>query len=161
MKSLIKFVLLTLLISFSQGLFAQHKISSRVIITKDNLIPSLPHSVKINGYLGGKIDQCITNRIMVQDVERLLNIFRVREKDNFGYHAEFIGKWSTAAALAYRYQPNNLLKQKMEYATNEWIKTQPQDGYITTYKKADEFISELRSRQSSKEPYSYWPEPVS
>lgn len=92
----------------------------------------MPHAVKIEGYLGEKLDQCIHNRIMVQDVDALLDIFRIRQKDNFGFNGEFFGKWSAAAALSCRYQPNKALEQKMDKAVAEFIKTQSDDGYITT-----------------------------
>jgi len=76
-------------------------------LVKDQLTPLSPHAVKIGGYLGEKLDQCIRNRIMVQDVDTLLDIFRIRQKDNFGFNGEFFGKWSAAAALSCRYQPKN------------------------------------------------------
>jgi DUF1680 family protein len=56
-----------------------------------------------------------------------------------GFSGEFFGKWSTAAALSIRYQPNPFLQEKMEKAVEEFIKTQSSDGYITTYRKGDEF----------------------
>jgi DUF1680 family protein len=108
-------------------------------LVTDQLVPLSPNAVKIEGYVGEKLDQCIHNRIMVQDVDTLLNIFRIRQKDNFGFNGEFFGKWSAAAALSCRYQPNKVLEQKMDKAVAEFIKTRSDDGYITTYKKGDEF----------------------
>ncbi len=75
-------------------------------MVNDKFTPLMPNSIKIDGYIGEKIDQCIQNRLMVQNVESLLDIFRIREKDNYGFNGEFFGKWSTAAALSIRYQPN-------------------------------------------------------
>ncbi len=35
-------------------------------------------SVKINGYVGGRIDDCISHRVMEQDVDALVEPFRHR-----------------------------------------------------------------------------------
>ena len=123
----------------SDYLFAQNTKNNTVVLVKDKLVPLKPHALKIDGYVGSKIDQCIHNRLMVQDVESLLDIFKIRQKDNFGFNGEFFGKWSTAAALSIRYQPNQALQKKMDKAVGDLIKTQSSDGYITTYKKGDEF----------------------
>jgi uncharacterized protein len=128
------------LILFTCGIvYAQQGKNKSGITVDDKLTPSMPNSVKIDGYIGGKIDQCIHNRLMVQDVESLLDIFRIRQKDNFGFNGEFFGKWSAASALSIRYQPNQALKEEMDKAVGDLIKTQSADGYITTYKKGDEF----------------------
>jgi DUF1680 family protein len=116
--------------------FSQHSNGTGI---KDKLLPLQPAAVKIDGYLGGKIDQCIHNRLMVQNVDTLIDIFSVRQNDNFGFNGEFFGKWAAAAALAYYYQPDKDLKQKMDKATARFIGTRSADGYITTYKKGDEF----------------------
>ncbi len=108
-------------------------------MVNDRFTPLMPNSIKIDGYIGEKIDQCIQNRLMVQNVESLLDIFRIRQKDNFGFNGEFFGKWSTAAALSIRYQPNQALQEEMNKAVGDLIKTQSPDGYITTYKQGDEF----------------------
>ena len=134
-----KIILVVFILFISGILSGQNGKNNSVIMINDRLTPLMPNSIKIDGYLGEKIDQCIQNRIMVQNVEGLLDIFRIRQKDNLGFNGEFFGKWSTAAALSCRYQSNPALKQKMDKAIEELIKTQSQDGYITTYKKEDEF----------------------
>ena len=139
MKILYKFILIFCIIIMSDNLSAQNTKNNSVILVKDKLVPLKSHALKIDGYVGSKIDQCIQNRIMVQDVETLLDIFRIRQKDNFGFNGEFFGKWSTAAALSLRYQPNQVLQEKMDKAVGDLIKSQSSDGYITTYKKGDEF----------------------
>ncbi len=139
MKIINKIILVVFILFISGSLSGQHGKNSSAIVINDKLTPLMPNSIKIDGYLGEKIDQCIQNRLMVQNVESLLDIFRIRQKDNLGFNGEFFGKWSTAAALSCRYQPNPALQQKMDKAVGELIKTQSQDGYITTYKKEDEF----------------------
>lgn len=94
-------------------------------------------AVKIGGHVGEKIDQCINNRIMVQTTNDLVELFQKKTLDPGGYRGEFIGKWATAAALSYRYQPNSLLAGKMSSAMNDLINSNA-SGYITTYKTTDE-----------------------
>lgn len=139
MSSIFKLTLLFFLIFIATVLAAQNNIPKTVVLVQDKLVPLKPHALKINGYLGSKIDQCIQNRIKIQDLESLLDIFRIREKDNMGFSGEFFGKWSTAAALSIRYQPDQPLQEKMEKAVAELLKTQRPDGSITTYKKEDEY----------------------
>lgn len=38
-------------------------------------------SVKINGYVGGRIDDCILHRVMGQDVDELCGAFPSQERD--------------------------------------------------------------------------------
>lgn len=109
------------------------------ITARDRLTPTQPGTVKIEGYLGKRIDQCINHRIMVQNVDRLLSLFRIKERDPGGYQGEFIGKWLAGAALAHRYLPANELKQKMLQAARELIACRAANGYISTYKPANEF----------------------
>ena len=132
-------ILLCCIIFVSLNLSAQNRKPDAKVLIQDKLVPLKPHDIKIDGYLGKKIDQCIQNRIMVQDLESLLDIFKIKLKDNYGFNGEFFGKWSTAAALSIRYQPNQALQEKMDKAVGELINTQSPDGYITTYKKGDEF----------------------
>ena len=139
MKIISRTILVVFILFISGGLFAQHGKNKAAIVINDQLTPLMPNSIKIDGYIGEKIDQCIQNRLMVQNVESLLDIFRIREKDNFGFNGEFFGKWSAAAALSIRYQPNQALQEEMDKAVGDLVKTQSSDGYITTYKKGDEF----------------------
>lgn len=106
---------------------------------RDRLNPSAPGSVKIDGYLGKRIDQCIANRLMVQKVEPLLALFKDKTLDTGNYRGEFIGKWLAGAALGCRYQPNPALQQKMERAAAELIESRAANGYISTYKPDAEF----------------------
>ncbi len=139
MKIINRIILVVFILFISGSLFAEQGKNYPAIVFNDKLTPLLPNSIKIDGYIGEKIDQCIQNRIMVQNVESLLDIFRIRQKDNFGFNGEFFGKWSAAAALSIRYQPNQALQEEMNQAVGDLIKTQSSDGYITTYKKGDEF----------------------
>jgi hypothetical protein len=92
-------ILLGAMVTFPGTLRAQNETALDSISSRDRLRPASPGTVKIEGYLGKRIDQCIKNRIMVQDVGRLLSLFKTKERDPGGYQGEFIGKWLAGAAL--------------------------------------------------------------
>ncbi|MBN1791365.1 MAG: glycoside hydrolase family 127 protein [Bacteroidales bacterium] len=99
---------------------------------KDSL-RSLPlNHVKIQGYLGGRIDQCIGNRIMKQDYLHLIEPFRYRNEDRL-WQSEFWGKWILSAIAAYEYQKDPRLFGIIQQAVSGLIATQTPDGYIGNY----------------------------
>ncbi len=113
-------------------LLAGHVISQTVVIpaVNDQLSPLV--LVKMNGFVGNKMDASYRNRIMTQDVDRLIAPFRNRTEDHC-WQSEFWGKWFTSAVLAYRYQPGAELKKVLEKAVDGLIATQSSDGYIGNY----------------------------
>ena len=61
--------------------------------------------MQIDGFIGNRLDLCIENRLMAQDIERVVQPFRDKPDGNWGFRSEFWGKWFTGAMLAYGYQP--------------------------------------------------------
>ena len=96
----------------------------------DRLYPSL--SEKVSGFVGERLDASYLNRILAQDVNRLVSPFSNRTETSC-WQSEFWGKWFTSAVLAYRYKPELLLKKKLDEAVNGLISTQTADGYIGNY----------------------------
>lgn len=96
----------------------------------DQLYPSL--SVKVTGMVGDKLDASYQNRILVQDVDRLIAPFRNRTESSC-WQSEYWGKWFTSAVLAYRYKPTPQLKKVLDNAVDGLISTQTPDGYIGNY----------------------------
>ena len=107
--------------------------------TSDELKPLAPYSVQIEGYLGKRIDQCINNRVILQNADTLVGIFKTGTQDKNGWNGEYIGKWLSAAALASTYQPNPLLVRKMQKAANELAGAKSAEGYISSYSMEDAF----------------------
>jgi DUF1680 family protein len=103
------------------------------------LEPLSPGTVTIGGHLGHKLNQCITNRIMVQEINPILDLFLTRTNDTGGFKGEFLGKWLTAAALSCRYQENPALQGTVDRAVEQLIKAASPEGYITTYQPGAEF----------------------
>ncbi|HUU26963.1 MAG TPA: beta-L-arabinofuranosidase domain-containing protein [archaeon] len=99
----------------------------------DRLQAPAPGDIRLKGCLGEKIGLCITNRIIPQDVEHLIEPFRHREETRC-WQTEFWGKWFTSLALAYRYNQDPALVAIMDTAAQGLIDTQSPDGYIGNYR---------------------------
>ena len=89
-------------------------------------------SVKINGYVGGRIDDCILHRVMGQDVDELVEPFRHRN-ETWRWQSEFWGKWTLGALETYRYTGDAALYEKIAASVGHIIETQSPDGYIGNY----------------------------
>jgi len=93
---------------------------------------SAAQSAQLKGYIGTKLDASFQNRILAQDVDRLVAPFRNRIETSC-WQSEFWGKWFTSAVLAYRYKPEPQLKKMLDQAVDGLIATQTPDGYIGNY----------------------------
>lgn len=93
---------------------------------------SFVKSIKIHGYLGERIDECIIGRIMAQDIDHIIEPFR-NKVETSKWQSEFWGKWMLGACDAYEYTRNPELMGKISYAVDELLKTQSPDGYIGNY----------------------------
>ena len=89
-------------------------------------------SVKINGYVGGRIDDCILHRVMGQDVDELVEPFRHRN-ETWRWQSEFWGKWTLGALETYRYTGDTKLYEKIAASVGHIIETRSPDGYIGNY----------------------------
>ena len=107
--------------------FAQKRVINDVLQTAQ--------SVRMQGFIGEKLDAAYQNRILAQDVDHFVEPFKNRNEDRC-WQTEFWGKWFTSAVLAYRYKPTAELKKTLDYAVDELIKTQSADGYIGNYSEA-------------------------
>ena len=99
----------------------------------DALVPAPYGSTHMGGYLGDKLDLCIANRLMAQDVERVVQPFRDKPDGSWGFRSEFWGKWYTAAVMGYAYAPTPENRAVIDRAVQELIATQDGNGYIGTY----------------------------
>jgi uncharacterized protein len=90
-------------------------------------------SAKLGGFVGERLDASTQNRILAQDVDKLIEPFQNRTEDRC-WQSEFWGKWFTSAVLAYRYSPSEKLKIKLDKAIVALLATQTSDGYIGNYR---------------------------
>jgi uncharacterized protein len=89
-------------------------------------------SVKIEGYLGDKIDLVISQRIKTQDVNHLIEPFRHKNETSL-WQSEFWGKWILSAIAAYNYNHDPEMLNIIQKAVNELLATQMPNGYIGNY----------------------------
>lgn len=71
---------------------------------------STVEQLKISGYMGSRIDACITHRVKTQDVDHLVKPFTSRNESRL-WQSEFWGKWIQGAIASYRYTKDPELLQ--------------------------------------------------
>ena len=132
-----EFLILMMLVTTVTAISAQKKSPAPTNVSHkkvhDVFAPAPYGSVRIDGYLGNKLDLCINNRVMAQDIDRVVQPFILRNDGSSGFRCEFWGKWFTSAMLAYGYIPTDNNKKVISRAVDELLKTQTPDGYIGTY----------------------------
>lgn len=106
-----------------------------IVVTAQNPVPDKLYPAQtaiMHGFVGEKLEASYQNRILAQDVDRLIAPFNNRTEASC-WQSEFWGKWFTSAALAYRYHPDPKLKTILDKAVTGLIQTQTPDGYIGNY----------------------------
>jgi len=101
----------------------------------DKMISYSPSSVRIEGYLGEKINLVIRERIKAQDVDHLIEPFRHKEETRL-WQSEFWGKWILSAIAAYDYNRDPELLGIIKDAVPGLIATKMANGYIGNYSDA-------------------------
>ncbi|MDH6358604.1 beta-L-arabinofuranosidase domain-containing protein [Parabacteroides sp. PF5-9] len=88
--------------------------------------------LKIYGYLGERIDDCIQYRVKGQDVDHLVEPFR-HQNETSRWQSEFWGKWIQGAIASYRYNKDPELYQIIREGVEKIMATQLPNGYIGNY----------------------------
>ena len=101
----------------------------------DKMSSFSPSSLKIEGYLGSKMDLVISQRIKPQDVEHLIEPFRHKSETRM-WQSEFWGKWIQSAIAAYEYNRDPELMAILKHAVSGLLSTQMPNGYIGNYSDA-------------------------
>jgi len=102
---------------------------------KDVLSPA--SKVDITGEIGERLNASYEHRILAQDVDRLVEVFKPENRtETRQWQTEFWGKWFTSAVLAYQYRPEERLKKVLDHAIDGLLATQTPDGYIGNYDPA-------------------------
>jgi uncharacterized protein len=127
------------LISISVLFFICYSLMAQKIKTPDSYnivtdkMSSFPLSaVKLNGYLGEKINLVISERIKAQDVDHLIEPFRHKNETRL-WQSEFWGKWIQSAIAAYDYNHDPELAEILKKAVSGLLATQMPNGYIGNY----------------------------
>lgn len=100
---------------------------------KDLFTPSAAGSVTIGGRLGEKMDLCVKNRLLAQDIELVVAPYREKtETGGADWRCEYWGKWFTSLALADAYRSTPATREKRDAAVNALLATAAPDGYLGT-----------------------------
>lgn len=89
-------------------------------------------NIKITGHPGMIIDKVISQRIMTEDVETLVNVFATK-KETHAWQSEFWGKWTIGACGLYEYTHDENLYQRIKKSAEDIMKLQEKSGYIGNY----------------------------
>lgn len=105
-------------------------------ITKDDVLHHAPSgAVKLDGWLGDRIDAAISGRVFAQDIDRILAPYRNRSEFNDGHwRCEYWGKWFLSGALAAGYDQSSEHSSRLDAALDGLLATQDASGYIGTYR---------------------------
>ena len=89
-------------------------------------------AVRIDGWLGARIDANERQRLLVVETEPMLAGYRKKPGEH-PWIGEHVGKWMHAATLAWAYTGDEALRRKLDAVANDLIATQEPDGYLGTY----------------------------
>jgi hypothetical protein len=104
----------------------------------DSLRALDPSSVKIEGWLGARIDANVSHRLAVVDIAPLLAGY-IKKPGVQPWIGEHVGKWIHAATLAWVYTGDATLRAKLDDTVSRLIATQESDGYLGTYLPSQRF----------------------
>jgi len=97
-----------------------------------------PSAVRLDGWLGARIDANVRGRLEVVDTVPLLAGY-IRKPGEHPWIGEHIGKWLHAATLAWAYTGDEALRHKLDAAASQLVAAQEPDGYLGTYLPAQRF----------------------
>ena len=122
-------LIIALLLSCEKTINSQTGIPG-MVPDKLNLYPL--STSRIDGYLGSKIDLCISQRIKALDFDQFVEPFRHRNETRL-WQGEFWGKLMLAAISSYNYNHDPQMLGKINDAFKGLLSTQTPDGYIGNY----------------------------
>lgn len=96
----------------------------------------VPDRVRLEGWVGQRIQANEANRLVKLDPTRLLEGYRKRPGRQ-AWDGEHVGKWLHAATLAWVYTGDEALRKKLDLIASELTKCQLEDGYLGTYLDKD------------------------
>jgi DUF1680 family protein len=121
--------------TLAQATTVPYKVASAI---PDSLQLLDPSAVRIDGWLGARIDANVSGRLEAVDIEPLLAGY-IRKPGVQPWIGEHIGKWIHAATLAWAYTGDRALREKLDTAVARLIAAQEPDGYLGTYVPSERF----------------------
>jgi DUF1680 family protein len=95
-----------------------------------------PDRIRLQGWIGARIEANEANRLVKLDPERLLEGYRKRPGRQI-WDGEHVGKWMHAGTLAWANTGDKVLREKLDYVAAELVKCQLDDGYLGTYVESE------------------------
>lgn len=92
-------------------------------------------NIRLDGYIGQRINGCIEKRVLGQPVDEIVEPFRLQDEVHGRWASEFWGKWIQGAIASYQYNHDSALLEKIKDAEKKLISMQLPDGYIGDYDK--------------------------
>ena len=90
-------------------------------------------NIKIDGYVGNRLNKNLNGILMHKDEERLLRDFRNRVVDGPAWIGEHVGKWMSASSMMYTYSDDKEMLAKLKRVATGLMDTQLENGYMGTY----------------------------
>lgn len=101
-------------------------------VVSDQLTTIPQDQLHLDGFVGGKTDLIINNRVKSQDYDYLVEPFRHKTETHM-WQSEFWGKWMLGAVASWEYTHDPELMEMMDQAVIKLLETQLPDGYIGNY----------------------------
>jgi DUF1680 family protein len=106
---------------------------AKTTVVNDVFTPAAPESVRISGRLGEKLDLCITNRILAQDIQAVVAPYYTKtETGGADWRCEYWGKWFTSLVLADACHSTAATREKRDEAVKALVASAAPDGYLGT-----------------------------
>lgn len=102
-------------------------------LAKKTAAPATLQRVTMSGYIGERVDACISKRIMGQNSDELVEQFRLQDETQQRWASEFWGKWVQGAIASYQYNHDQALYEKIKDAEDKLMALQLSNGYIGDY----------------------------
>ena len=90
-------------------------------------------NVKLEGYVGNRLDGCIEKRVKAQNADELTCVFSVQDEVGNRWASEFWGKWVQGAIASYNYTQDPELYQKIKVSVEQMLSFQTSEGYLGDY----------------------------
>jgi uncharacterized protein len=122
-----------------ENLTSANPVAYKVALAMPDSLQALdPSAVRIEGWLGARIDANVSRRLEVVDTGPLLAGY-IKKPGVQPWIGEHIGKWIHAATLAWVYTGDRALREKLDVAVARLIAAQEPDGYMGTYVPSQRF----------------------
>ncbi|RYG32309.1 hypothetical protein EON81_20950, partial [bacterium] len=120
-------------LSLAAALLIAAPATAREIHIPDEFRPAAPGAVRIAGRLGKKLDLCVANRLLAQNLEDVIAPYRAKTETGVtDWRCEYWGKWFTSLALADAYRSTPTTRAKRDEGAKALIATAADDGYLGT-----------------------------